>query len=206
MNPILIQKIKQELNERKVFDLKYFPHHNGCEIDFGEVKNIDLIDFFKSSFLEWWYEELSNYLVEKDAFGEEIYVNFLQENFLIADIKITSSSKYEDVRNTIKEIITENIIQILSKKINQFDIDLLEFEFEYKGNFTSFTIYYNYKTIQINYKELKIIKNEIESIIKEWKGNFFGKDYSKIETVIISEIDSDIECIDYAWYGFRIEE
>jgi hypothetical protein len=204
MNGFLFDKIQSVMDIQNKLEVHFFFYQNECDIEFekSNSKNEELSVLLK----EWFYEELKEKLEELDAYADTIHCTFKQQKKkLLAHLTLRcSDNDYEDnERHPKEEILNEVVLSILSIKIDNFDKEFLDFSFTYNVSFEHFEIYYAEEQFQLSQQEEEMIKLEIEKIISEWRGVFWGKKALEVEKFIEIDLSNYFHCYDIISYEFE---
>ena len=214
MEIILIDKIKSYLSTNRSVEVEFAPFHKGLDINLDKDTYLSDFDFYQEHFGDWYYEELTDFLVSRDAFGGTILVDFiLIENSLLAKICLICSdyAYYADFdRHAKGEIMSPTLVEAIIENRNltesTFDEDLLDFNLVFDTDFRGFEIYYDDELLLFNPKVTEQIKSEIKQVISMWDGPFFGNGFSDLKIEItIERGDDEFVCTNTAEYEFKIE-
>lgn len=209
MNKQLFDKINSYITNNSTVAVNYGPHHKGCDISMDKNHFLEDYDFFHDQLSNWWYEDLSDWLISNDAFGENIGVRFFNiDYFLWAEISISCSDYYTDCHHYKEEVITPaivNAIKVFSRvNENDFNEDLIEFDFYFDGDFQSFLVYYADDLLELDDSTLEVIKLEVCDIIRNWYGGFFGSNRFVFQTSIQIDPGGYFCCTDHASCNLKI--
>lgn len=207
MNKILFDNIRTVIGIQNELTAHFYFHEGECEIHFEKnyLNSEGLFVLLK----EWFYEELKDKLVELDAYADSICCTFKQQNkkLLCHLTLMCSDDDYNDnERHSKEEILNEAVLSIVTNKIEHFDIELIDFSFTYHVGFDHFKIYYANEKVQLDDQEEGIIKLEIEKIISEWKGVFWGKGALEINKFIEMDTANYFKCYDLVDFEFEIKK
>lgn len=205
MNRFLCDKIQSVMDIQNELEVHFHFFQNECEIEFekSNSNNEELSVLLK----EWFYEELKDKLVELDAYADSIHFKFKQQkNKLLANLTLRCSDyDYEESeRHSKEEILNEEVLSFVSNKIDNFNKELLDFSFTYNVGFEHFKIYYAEEQFQLGQQEEEMIKLEIEKIISEWRGVFWGKKAREVDKFIKIDLSNYFHCYDIISYEFEL--
>src|SRR5690554_4221053 len=193
MKKELFDKIKSYLIASKDVIVSFYPNHKGCDILLDKNDYSTDVEFFDDKFETWFYEELVELLIDNDVDSESITVKFTlnKDSFAAGVTLLCSDKRYYDIEEPHykDEIITPLLISTITNhlKLNEqdFDKELIDFEIEYDEKFDVFKIYYDNKRLVINKTDTKKLQREVEGIIFDWTGPFFGKNESSHRTKVV---------------------
>lgn len=157
----------------------------------------------------WGDDLLSELYDDYNALGEEITVEFiLQQNNILLECVIASADNGDfdiDNRHYKDEILTDEVLSIISNTLNLDDIDSedIELNISYSyGRFEVFEVFHNSQNNKLEFTEsnLALLMELVGSEISEWNsGNSSNAaaNYEQLNTTVESSGDGYFDFTDY---------
>ncbi len=203
----LFDKLQSITSNNSTFRVNYLVGNNSCDIEFENLTDPD--DNFTDLLKDWLYNELLDKLISNDAFADSINVEFsILNNIIIADLilRCSDESFEKNERHSKEEIISKELLEILSKSIKNLNRDQLDFTFEYNHCFKKFELYYYNELVELNLTSKELIKSQILKIIEKWPGVFRGRDALEVNKYFTIDLSDHFNCYDLVHYKFEFEK